>query len=385
MKRYVLLCVVLIFGTVGCADSRHDTENVGDVELMSQSNNGKKLFKKEEFGGNGRTCETCHLSSTTGTINPEQVADLFAYEPTNALFRSIDSDDGVGSSYTRLIADATIRIPMTLPSNVIMEDDPTATQVVLIRGIPSTNNVALQDVLMYDGRETELPHQAVSAVHTHYQNTVEPTQEQADAIADFQEGLFSSNDLKKLFTKGKIPTLPSGCSDSEQRGRTFFVGDHKRGLCAQCHDGPMLNETNSFNALQPPGQKFSTNFTSELNFAGHPVHTFKYTMPDASVLRVVTPDPGRGLATGDPHGDIPLLCGFPVAPDGFCNTTFKIPTLWGISQTAPYFHDNSAKNFDDVMVQYQIFFGITAAGLNDPDLIISDQDAADIKAFMALL
>jgi cytochrome c peroxidase len=33
---------------------------------------GKKLFDKETFGGNGRTCQTCH-SKRTGTLTLEDV------------------------------------------------------------------------------------------------------------------------------------------------------------------------------------------------------------------------------------------------------------------------------------------------------------------------
>jgi cytochrome c peroxidase len=45
----------------------------------------------------------------------------------------------------------------------------------------------------------------------------------------------------------------------------------------------------------------------------------------------VAPDPGRALITGDPND---LL-------------NFKIATLWGIKDTAPYFHDNSARTLED--------------------------------------
>ena len=41
-----------------------------------------------------------------------------------------------------------------------------------------------------------------------------------------------------------------------------------------------------------------------------------------------------------------------LAPPG----VFKIPTLWGTPDTAPYFHDNSAKDFEAVLVQYNFLF-----------------------------
>ena len=68
-----------------------------------------------------------------------------------------------------------------------MADDPGATHVTVFRGIPSTlNTPALDPVLLHDGRAPTLQEQALGAIHDHYQNTVEPTTAQLDAIAEFQ-------------------------------------------------------------------------------------------------------------------------------------------------------------------------------------------------------
>jgi cytochrome c peroxidase len=47
----------------------------------------------------------------------------------------------------------------------------------------------------------------------------------------------------------------------------------------------------------------------------------------------------------------------------------------GIRDTGPYFHDNSAKTFEDVMKHYDIFFGG----------FLTAQDNTDIVAFTKLL
>lgn len=387
MKLWKSLLVLVIF-ILGCGSSG-PTESIAEVEQEDNPLLGFVLFNAATFGGNGRTCSTCHIGDT-GTVSPEQAKALFAAHPSDPLFRSIDSDDGLGVSYTRLLNNATMRIPLPLPSNVVMEDDPTARTVFLNRGVPSTNDVGLLSILMYDGRETALPHQAVSAVHTHYQNTIEPTPNQAQAIADFQKDeLFSSLKLRKFAKQGAVPSLPVGYTAAQKRGRTFFVGDHKRGLCAQCHDGPMLNETNAFNILAAPGSRFATNFSAELNEGGNPVHTFAFSVPNSpfavnGVVRIHAPDPGIALITGDPCSPDPAVCFLNPVP-GFANIEFKIPSLWGVSKTAPYFHDSSAKSFDDLMVHYQTFFAITAQGTGDPDFFISNDEASDIKAFLALL
>ena len=40
---------------------------------------------------------------------------------------------------------------------------------------------------------------------------------------------------------------------------------------------------------------------------------------------------------------------------------FKIPTLWGVVDTAPYFHDSGAKTLRDAVAHYQRFFNFTEA------------------------
>lgn len=394
---YKAFAVFSLLAGCGGTPSAEETTSETSEASLDQDVLGLLLFNNATFRGNGRVCSTCHTSET-GTITPQQAQALYASDPHNPLFRPLDSDNGVGNSYTRLLHDTTVRIPIPLPANVTMADSPSTRTAVLNRSIPSTNDVGLLSFLMYDGRENDLSHQAVSAVHTHYQNTIEPTANQADAIAAFQrDQLFSSPKLR-LFSKfGIVPQLPQGYTDSQKRGRTFFIGDHKRGLCAQCHDGPMLNVTNSFNTVNelfgvPPGQRFATNFTAELNEAGNPVHTFTFSVPGNpfavnGVITMVTPDPGRALITGDPCAAEPTVCLIPAVTGnpGFANTDFRIPSLWGVSKTAPYFHDASAKDLSQLMLHYQTFFAITAQGLNDPDLFISDAESADIQAYLTLL
>jgi cytochrome c peroxidase len=62
---------------------------------------------------------------------------------------------------------------------------------------------------------------------------------------------------------------------------------------------------------------------------------------------------------------------------------FKQPTLWGIRNTAPYFHDNSAKTLEDVMEHYHFF--LRRAGARFGFTGFTEQDKADIIAFLKLL
>lgn len=336
---------------------------------------GKRLFERETFGGNGRTCLTCH-SRETGTVSPQDAQHRFAMNPADPLFLADGSDDGQGHGSTRMRQDATVLVRIALPENVSLADDPSARSVVLRRGVPSTlNTPALDPVLMSDGRQPDLRGQARGAILDHAQATREPRAEQLAQIAAFQQspGFFSSGTMLKLAYFGTTPQLPAGRTAAEQRGRRFFVdappqGDFKTGLCSACHSGPMLNETNEFVPAPPfrRGGRFQSVGVSEFNVAGNPVREFVFRNADGSTTRVASPDPGRALITGN-------------AQDAESLNAFKIPPLWGVARTAPYFHDNSARTLEDVARHYALFFAAVSP------IVLTPEDQADMVAYMKLL
>ena len=177
-----------------------------------RSSEGQRLFDHETFGGNGRTCRTCH-SGDDGTITPEEVAERLAQDPSDPLFLH-DGLDDFFSGTSRIAAHATILIERELPEGVVLLDDPSATSVVLARGVPSTvNTPALDPALMYDMRDPDLQDQAAGAIDRHAQATVPPTAEQLDAIAEFQrtdKRFFSSKALKAFAQGGPAPSAAGG-------------------------------------------------------------------------------------------------------------------------------------------------------------------------------
>jgi cytochrome c peroxidase len=338
------------------------------AETSRPKPSGRRLFTHGEFGGNGRTCETCHTLKT-GDITLEHVHTRFAQNPLDPLFRAIDSDDGTGADYDRLLTHATFRVFVDLPANVRLADDPLATRVTLFRSTLPTNNIALDPVLMWDGREPDLPRQAHNALVTHSEITKQPTADELQRIARFQEErLFSSRALEDFADGGPAPALPHGRTESERRGRTFFVPTPGVVNCSLCHSGAMLNETLPSVPMQvPAGSRFTDTLVSALNRTALPVRSYVVTNADGSRVTLTTSDPGRLLVTGDP-ADV---------------NRFKQPTLWGIRNTAPYFHDNSAKTLEDVMEHYDFFLRRAGARFGFPGF--TAQDKADIIAFLKLL
>lgn len=356
----------------GCGGSEvEDDDSALEVEGATsealQQVTGQSLFEKSTFGGNGRTCLTCH-GDATGTFSLAEAKARFNADPCEPLFRPIDSDTGNGASYHRLLDHGTVMVTVPLAPGVKLASAPLAKTVRLERSIPSTlNTPALDPVLMWDGRAPSLEEQAAGAIETHAQGTA-PSSANLGKIADYEETLFSSIPLKKYASGGAAPTLPVGVTASQKRGRLFFIDvpfvpPSLHGFCASCHSGPLINTTNQYNPLQPPGLRFSTALVSELNVRNIPPRTFLFPAPGGGTTSVTSPDPGRALITGN-VADV---------------NTFKIPSLWNIKNTAPYFHDGSAKTLEDVVNHYQKFTQFFTG------LSFTQQELDDMVAFMKIL
>ena len=359
-RNSVLVVAALSAWFGGCVDAADSEElDAAQGALTSAQESGQELFEEETFDGNGRTCHR----GDSGTLSPAEIEALFQENPNDPLFRAIDSDDGLGESYSRLRERATIRVVIPLPPNIRPLDDLEATHVVLNRGIPTTNNTSLDTILMYDGRADDLASQALGAVHDHYENGREPTQQELDDIAAFEETLFTSTMLADFAAGGEEPELPRAVTKQEKRGLSLY-----KKHCKSCHGGPMLNEDE-----KEPLDSVFRHFQSvrvgmlDTSVQVNPLREWAVIDPETGeVLQVIPvpfPDPGLALTTGNP-GDF---------------TGFKIPTLWGVKDTAPYFHDNSALTLAELMDHYSAFFQFNG---QKP---LTEQEKADLVAFMERL
>ncbi len=379
MKRAALCCAALMC-VAAMVTSAHESNAQAD-----RGPDGKRLFERETFGGNGRTCQTCH-SEATGTVSAEDARRRFRKDPDDPLFVHDGSDDGNGNGVQRMLQHATVLIDIPLAPNVSLADDPGARTVTLRRGIATTlNTPALDPILMLDGRQPNLTDQAAGAIRDHAQGVV-PSAAALLAIAEFQktDAFFSSPALRRFALGGEAPGLPQGRTASEKRGRRFFEDRPpdlsqglKPGLCAHCHSGPLLNTTNEFAAPFipspapiPAGQRFLSVGVSEFNDAQNPVREFIFNAGTPQEVHLFSPDPGRALITG--VVDDPTLEHV---------NAFKISPLRGIRHTAPYFHDNSAQTLEDVAAHYTKFFNVASGGL----IVLTPEDERDIVAYMKLL
>jgi cytochrome c peroxidase len=313
---------------------------------------------------NGRSCATCHRPEDDFGLTPATVEaryqalqarrrkDPGADDP---LFRSIDADD-FDQDFTTLRTKALVRVVLPLPPNVKLADDPSATTVAVWRSVPTPVNSGITAPYQHDGRLGALEEQALSALRAHSEITKDPKPEALSQLAAFQRNLFSSKGVLQLATAleaGATPPDPDPpLNDLEKQGKATFIQ-----FCAKCHGGPTqtVNADARFLPVPArgpaPGAQAFVNifvqtprppapFFDGLPSAGLPARTYIVTLPNGATQTVITSDPGRGLITGD------------IREFG----RFDVPTLYGISKTAPYFHDNSAATLEQVIDHYQALF-----------------------------
>jgi cytochrome c peroxidase len=371
----MLASVLAAAAAAACTAPSEESTPTASVEQAASgasANRGHAFFNQgfPNTGDNGRACETCHVESDSFALTPAHVEERFqnlqrrrASDPTadDPLFRSIDANDGA-NDFTNL-RKGLVRVVMKLPTGadgkplIYPADDPNATEVSVWRAVPTVNNVALTAPYQLDGRFPTLQIQANAALHAHSEITREPTAGQLDDVAAFQLGQFSSAGVQALaaaIAAGQpAPATDPPLNALEQQGKAAF--QHH---CTACHGGATQTTPEPF---MPPAildifvSKPPPPFAGGLPFADPPVPPRLWIVkdgptdpatgavikaPDGSSIPIPSTDPGRALITGS-----------------FADWNhFDMPTLFGISKTAPYFHDNSAATLEDMLHHYQSAF-----------------------------
>jgi cytochrome c peroxidase len=336
------------------------------------------------------------------------------------LFRAIDADDfrmngAAAHDFTNLTQNGLVRVTISLPANVKLLDcgatvpcpasaRPTSETVADVwRAVPSIFDVKITgpDALapvyargpnksggyQLDGRIDTLQNQALSALQNHASITVNPPASFLDDLAEFQNTQFSSPSVKLLADAMTAGTSPLPDPDPvlnavETSGKAVF-----NRACGQCHGDMGGHPSGSTPILQgvqgtataivryhgiqtacprpvdtvnPPRFVFQQCSPSQLEN----VRTYEITNSGiapsgtpcggaapqpACVTRVTISDPGRMLLTGYP---------VPGGPGDIQH--FDVPSLRGISRTAPYFHNNTAATLEDMLEHYKQFFKFVA-------------------------
>jgi cytochrome c peroxidase len=208
---------------------------------------GEELFSTAFPGTNGRSCASCHVLEEHTSLHPEHVAALLASDPGDPLFNPIDADDPAAAvpSYEHL-KKGLVRVNLKLADNMDLIDfdgnvvTPPNRTIPVWRGVPGVENAAITAPYQYDGRKTTLQQQAQGAVTDHSQGGSVSARD-LDAIAEFQEGLFSSKRAEKVAKKLdhgvapediQRPELKMQLSEAQERGLDVY-----NLACEACHGG----------------------------------------------------------------------------------------------------------------------------------------------------
>jgi len=233
--------------------------------------------------------------------------------------------------------------------------------MVLERATPTIVNVGFNKIFMWDGRERSLEDQATGPIvnPNEMHNTVEnmiktlkgiPGYVKAfneafyglginvsryrTAIAQYQRAVVAQNSPFDRWIRGDASAMTA----QQVRGFELFR-DPGKGNCMVCHRPPNFTD-NGFHNIGLP--------------------SFGDKNPDLGRHEQVQVDMTRGA--------------------------FKTPPLRNIAQTAPYFHDGSAKTLDDVIEHYMTG-GVVQSNLS-PNMIkpnLSKQDKQDLVTFLEAL
>lgn len=332
---------------------------------------GADIFFRETFGGNGRTCASCHPVAHNFTIDRTFIASL---PPTDPLF-VFEQSSSLASLET-----SDLRAQGGILENVDGFEDPTHKFVV--RGVPHTLSLATS-IARDPGDGTASPPLQrtgwsgdgapgsgslrdflTGAVTQHYPKTLArnpgvdfrlPTSSELDLVLAFQLSLGRTNELD-------LTQVNLFDSDANEGRRAFL--DPQRGRCNVCHANAGANFADT---------GLNRNFNTGVGRA--PVFTNPF---DGGFG-------GQGLA--QPNFD---TFGRGVL-DAFGDGTFNTPPLIEAADTAPFFHTNAFFPLEAAVGFYNLpFFANSPAGLElqarfGTPIAFSNDDLVKIARFLRAL
>jgi hypothetical protein len=312
--KYIQILLISLF-IAACVSSIKLSPEPQDKKIAR----GREIFFNETFGGNGRTCGTCHRAENNFTIDAAFIATLPDNDP---LFVAEFNPD----------LKANFENPKLMRAfGLIMENqdgfDDLENQFNM-RGVPHTLGLRTS-VNSKDGPHTgwsgdgapgdrSLRSFATGAVIQHFTKTLNrivgidfrlPTNEELDALEAFQLSLGRQEELK----------LPLPLKDPVARQGQIIFNDIKTGKCFVCH----------FNAGANANPAIFGAGAGNLNF-----NTGVEELPD---------QPADLTEELNPLDD-----GLDTPGDG----TFNTPPLVEAAETGPFFHNNSVQTIEAAVAFY---------------------------------
>jgi hypothetical protein len=323
---------------------------------------GSELFFRETFGGNGRTCGTCHRAENNLTIDPAFVATLPPNDPLFIVPNGVEDASLLPHGLIRVNIDGneqptTKFVERSVPHTLAM-----STSIGVVATGAGLNNAPTTGI---DGPPPDqrtgwsgdgapgrgtLQEFAFGALGQHFTMSLGrvagvdfrlPTQEELDALEAFQ--LFSGRQKNVL-----TPILTFG-DPAAQAGRDAVLNE---GQCVACHRDIIGDPQLNFN-FDTGVESLAISFRTLEN------------MPKDSGFGVHHNDRSPGsLSTG------------------FGNGRFNVAPLFEAADTGPFFHNNAITTIEDAVAFYTSaeFLASPGSGFARPNL--TAERINDIAGFL---
>jgi hypothetical protein len=323
---------------------------------------GADIFFRETFGGNGRTCGSCHPAANNLTIDKPFIDQLHAQNNRDPLFVAefnpqlsqletvdlrasgaiLENVDGFQDPTNKFVSRAVNHV-FSLRTSILRDPGDGTSGAIVERtgwgGDGAPGNGTLR--LFLDG-----------AIKQHFTKTLLrrenvdfqlPNDLERDLTAAFQLNLGRLNELD-------LPSVRITDAQAEA-GRVLFLDPRRAGRCNLCHSNAGANFIDT---------RLNRNFDTFTRFESGdpPVHggTVNGEFFADGGFDAVTPTPAIAGSV-DSNGN-PVF-----TMNALGNGTFSVPPLIEAADTGPFFHNNSAgPRIEDAVNFYGgFFFGISPA------------------------
>ncbi len=349
------------------ADANQD--NLVSV-LGAQIAEGRRIFINETFGGNGRTCVTCHRLDNNHTIDPKYIAKLPKTDPlfvaeTNPDLKELENPklmremglilaniDGFNKPgvmrsvpYTLgLSKTMTTELPPSRGGKGEFELDYDFANALGWSGDGSVGNGSLKEF-------------AIGAVVQHFTKTLErtpitesnpngdfrlPTDAELNALQAYMLALGRNEELNLSKMTFK--------SDIVQRGKILF--DQKQNPLNPVTKKPVLGESANCNGCHSNAGAISS--TTNANPTRDTGIELMKDQPAVLLDPTIPRDGGIGDEEFKPAGAAVGWCsdGDPETPCSYGEQRFNTPSLVEAADTAPFFHNNSVSTIEEAVAFY---------------------------------
>ena len=302
---------------------------------------GRTLFQQETFGGNGRTCGSCHPAANNLTIDKPFVDQLHAQNSRDPLFVNefntqlsqletvdlrasgaiLENVDGFEDPTNKFVSRAVNHL-FSLRTSILRDPGDGTSGAIVERtgwgGDGAPGNGSLR--LFLDGAiEQHFTQTLLRRVNVDFQV---PNDLERDLVAAFQLNLGRLTELD-------LPSVRITDAQAEE-GRVLFLDPRRAGRCNLCHSNAGANFIDT---------RLNRNFDTFTRFeSGDPaLHggTVNGQFCADGGFDAVTPTPTIP-GTVDGNGN-PVL-----TMNALGNGTFSVPPLIEAADTAPFFHNNSS-------------------------------------------